>query len=108
MLAEADESPRLTNSKPVLGPLLQAGRKVRIRLPPAVSPANFDVARAGDGYPQIGRAISTVEIPGGRSRCCSSGSCLPSSVSTYRAKQDSPNVAARSCKKPSVAHGRYR
>jgi len=35
-----------------------------------------------DGYPQIGRGISTVEILGGRSRCCSSGSRLPSSVST--------------------------
>jgi hypothetical protein len=57
---------------------------VRTHLPPAVSPANFDVARAGDGYPQIGRGISTVEIPGGRSRCCSSGSRLPSSVNTYR------------------------
>src|SRR6516165_5279326 len=82
MLAEADESPRLTNSKPVLGPLLQAGPMVRIHPPPAVSQANFDVARAGDGYPQIGRGISTVEILGGRSRCCSSGSRLPSSVST--------------------------
>ena len=28
------------------------GPRVRVRLPPAVSPANFDVARAGDGYPQ--------------------------------------------------------
>jgi|SRR6516162_4931186 len=37
MLAEADESPRLTNSKPVLGPLLQAGPMVRIHSPPAVS-----------------------------------------------------------------------
>ena len=59
------------------------GPRVRVILPPAVSPANFDVARAGDGYPQIGRGTSTVEIPGGRSRCCYSGSRLHSSVSTY-------------------------
>jgi hypothetical protein len=69
------------------------GPKVRIHLPPAVSPANFDVVRAGDGYPQIGRGISTVEIPGGRSRCCSSGSRLPSSVSTYRATARFPECS---------------
>src|SRR5271169_3672480 len=36
--------------------------EVRIHLPPAVSPANFDVARSGDGYPQIGRGFQRLKF----------------------------------------------
>src|SRR5437588_6270169 len=35
---ESDGSRRVMNSKPVLGPLLRAGPRVRIRLPPGGSP----------------------------------------------------------------------
>ena len=61
-LTEADGSPRLTRSKPVLGPLLQAGPMVRIRPPPAESPREPD-CRRGAGH-QSTASLSAMVVNG--------------------------------------------
>jgi hypothetical protein len=65
-LAESDGSRRVTNSEPVLGPLLQAGPRVRILLPPAASLRTLGPS-AGHSSPPNDRSV---QQGGWRALCC--------------------------------------